>query len=134
MTSRNNIKVIFDTNIWISFLIGKKLRSIKELIADHSIIIILTDQLLTEIKEVTRRPGISKYFPENNVNELIIFLNTVAEVVPVSGTNLLKRDPKDSFLLDLIEASQADYLVTGDNDLLSLGKFRTTEILYHYLI
>ena len=134
MTSRKNIKVIFDTNIWISFLIGKKLRSIKELIADHSIVIILTDQLLTEIKEVTRRPSISKYFPENNVNELIIFLNTVAEVVPVSGTNLLKRDPKDSFLLDLIEASQADYLVTGDNDLLSLGKFRTTEILYHYLI
>lgn len=52
MTSKI-LRVIFDTNVWISFLIGKRLLKIKEYIADGSIIIITTEQLLTEIKIVT---------------------------------------------------------------------------------
>ncbi len=39
-----NIKVIFDTNIWISFLIGKRLAYIKNYIADGQIIIVVTQQ------------------------------------------------------------------------------------------
>ena len=50
-----NIKVIFDTNVWISFLIGKRLSFIKRYVASGQIIIITTPQLLTEIKEVTKR-------------------------------------------------------------------------------
>ena len=47
MTNRN-VKVIFDTNVWISFLIGKRLANIKQHIVDRNITIIVTDQLLTE--------------------------------------------------------------------------------------
>lgn len=54
MTSKN-IKVIFDTNIWISFLIGNRLGNIKRHIADGGITIITTEQLLLEIKTVTKR-------------------------------------------------------------------------------
>lgn len=39
------------------------------------------------------------------------------------------RDPKDNFLLDLIDFSQADFLVTGDADLLALNPFMTARIL-----
>jgi putative PIN family toxin of toxin-antitoxin system len=38
-----NVRVIFDTNVWISFLIGKRLASIKRHISDRSIIIITTE-------------------------------------------------------------------------------------------
>jgi putative PIN family toxin of toxin-antitoxin system len=48
-------RVIFDTNIWISFLIGKGLGKIKDYISDGSISIIVTDQLISEIKMVTSR-------------------------------------------------------------------------------
>jgi predicted nucleic acid-binding protein len=37
-----NIKVIFDTNVWISFLIGKRLSFIKNYIAEGQIIIVVT--------------------------------------------------------------------------------------------
>lgn len=37
--------------------------------------------------------------------------------------------PKDNFLLDLIEFSKADYLVTGDKDLLEHNPFKTAQIL-----
>jgi len=52
---RKNIKVIFDTNVWISFLIGKRLSSIKNHIASGSITIVSTPILIEEIQLVTRR-------------------------------------------------------------------------------
>lgn len=54
MTSKS-VKVIFDTNVWISFLIGKRLSKIKHHIPNGSITIISTEQLLLEIKIVTSR-------------------------------------------------------------------------------
>jgi predicted nucleic acid-binding protein len=39
------------------------------------------------------------------------------------------RDVKDNFLLDLCAAGKADYLITGDEDLLILGRFQHTQIL-----
>lgn len=41
---KRKVKVIFDTNIWISFLIGKRLAKIKKHIADGNITIIITEQ------------------------------------------------------------------------------------------
>ena len=43
-----SIKVIFDTNVWVSFLIGKRLSFIENYIFNGQIKIILTDQLLEE--------------------------------------------------------------------------------------
>lgn len=128
MTSKN-VRVIFDTNVWISFLIGKRLLKIKQHISDRSITIITTGQLLTEIKIVTSREKLRKYFPKDNVNELIELLETIAENFETKPNHLISRDPKDNFLLDLIDCSKADYLVTGDKDLLEHNPFKTAQIL-----
>jgi uncharacterized protein len=39
------------------------------------------------------------------------------------------RDSKDNFLLELAVSSNANYLITGDKDLLELNPFRNTLIL-----
>lgn len=127
--TKTNIKVIFDTNVWISFLIGKRLFALKQKIVAGTITIITTDQLLTEIKLVTARDKIGKYFPGESVAELISFLEIVAEKVEVQPKHFICRDPKDNFLLDLIDFSEADYLVTGDGDLLEHNPFKTAKIL-----
>ena len=124
-----NINVIFDTNVWISFLIGKRLQIIREYIIDGNITIIITEQLLTEIKEVTKRPKLKKYFPPNKVKELIELLEIIALKIQILPINTLCKDPKDNFLLDLIEASDAHVLVTGDKELLKLNPFKSTQIL-----
>jgi len=128
MTDKS-IKVIFDTNVWISFLIGKRLSKIKRRISDRSITIITTEQLLTEIKTVTNREKLKKYFPKKSVKELIELLETIAEKVEIKPTHFINRDPKDNFLLDLIAFSKADYLITGDKDLLEHNPFKTAQIL-----
>ncbi len=124
-----NIKVIFDTNVWISFLIGKRLAIIKNYLSSGKIVIILTSQLITEINEVTTRPKLQKYFPQQNVKELLQLLNTIAVFVEIKPKNFICKDAKDNFLLDLIEFSKANYLVTGDKFLLELNPFKTAEII-----
>jgi len=128
MTSKN-VRAIFDTNVWISFLIGKSLSSIKQYISDGSITIIITEQLLLEIKEVTGRKKLRKYFPKESVKEFIELLEAIAEKVDIKPKHFTCKDPKDNFLLDLIDFSKADYLVTGDKDLLHLNPFKTAQIL-----
>jgi len=61
MTAKN-IKVIFDTNVWISFLIGKRLSLIRKYISGGQIIIVTTERLLNEIKEVTSRERLKSIF------------------------------------------------------------------------
>ena len=128
MTNKS-IRVIIDTNVWIAFLIGKRLANLKHYISDGSITIITTEQLLTEIKIVTNREKIKKYFPQQSVNELLLLLETIAENVNIKPTHFINRDLKDNFLLDLIDSSKADFLVTGDRDLLAHNPFKTAEIL-----
>ena len=50
-----NIKVIFDTNVWVSFLIGKRLAKVKHFITSGQITIITTDQLISELIIITNR-------------------------------------------------------------------------------
>jgi putative PIN family toxin of toxin-antitoxin system len=78
MTTKS-VKVIIDTNIWISFLIGRRLAKIKRHITNGSITIIITEQLLSEIRTVTNRDKFKKYFPRESVREFIELLETIGE-------------------------------------------------------
>ncbi len=127
--TKKNIKVILDTNVWISFLIGKRLAKIKYLIENGNITIIVTNQLLTELQIVTSREKLKKYFPKKSIKEFIKLLESIAVNVKVSQKHFICRDPKDNFLLDLIDISKADFLITGDKDLLELNPFKTAQIL-----
>lgn len=115
--------------LWISFLIGKELLNLKDLITLERVQLITTDQLITELKIVTARPKLKKYFDQEKIAELISFLDIVSEKVKLKNIEQICRDPKDDFLLALSKESKADYLITGDKDLLEIGIYGRTEIL-----
>lgn len=129
MPSQKPSKVIIDTNLWISFLIGKELRNLKDLVVTERIKLVTTDQLINELKIVSARPKFERYFDQEKVGELISLLNIVSEKVKIKAIEQICRDPKDDFLLALSKESKANYLVTSDNDLLSIGIYGRTEIL-----
>ncbi|GAB1450490.1 hypothetical protein MASR2M47_05460 [Draconibacterium sp.] len=56
-------------------------------------------------------------------------LETIAKKIEIKPIHFINRDPKDNFLLDLIDFSKADYLVTGDEDLLEHNPFKTAKII-----
>jgi putative PIN family toxin of toxin-antitoxin system len=129
MPSSSPLKVIIDTNLWISFLIGKQLASLKPLIVEGDIQPVFSQQSLDELIEVTQRPKLRRYFPSDKADELLIFLRAVSLLVESRSEVVACRDPKDNFLLAIAKDSQADFLITGDQDLLVLSTFETTRIV-----
>ena len=127
--AQKKLKVILDTNIWISFLITKTYLRLDQYLINGKIKLIFSEELLTEFLEVTKRPKLKAYFSPENVSDLIEYFNSYAQLINVKSNIKICRDPKDNFLLSLAKDSNADYLVTGDKDLLVIEKFGTTIIL-----
>jgi uncharacterized protein len=129
MPDNKPIKAIIDTNLWVSFLIGKQLASLKSLLVEGTIQPVFSQQLLDEITIVTQRPKLQKYFSSEKVIDLIVFLESIGLLIEIKSSVSLCRDAKDNYLLALAKDSQADYLITGDEDLLILESFEGTAIL-----
>ena len=129
MPEKLPIKIIIDTNLWISFLIGKQLANLKDLIVEETIKVIVSEQILEEIITVTQRPKLQKYFSQSKVNELIKFLKITGIYVEIKSVVSICRDAKDNYLLALAKDSQANFLITGDEDLLILQQFEQTAII-----
>ncbi len=77
MRRRSRQRIIVDTNLWISFLIGKKLSRLKDLFVNNNIQLIISDQLLEEIKLVTSRPKLAKYFSAEKVSDLLRLMKII---------------------------------------------------------
>ena len=120
MKNKEKIRVIVDVNIWISFLIGRRLQRIFDALVKPQITLIFSKELLDELYAVTQRPKLRKYFASREkVEELLSFLPTMGEMVELPEIFTERcRDCKDDYLLELAIRSNADFIVTGDKDLL----------------
>ena len=58
------MRVVFDTNIWISYLIGNSLEFLDDAIIDDEITILFSNELFDEFMSVARRPKFSELFDE----------------------------------------------------------------------
>lgn len=122
-------RVIFDTNIWISYLISDEFSFLDKLIEEQSIVLIFSIELLEEFYEVANRKKFMKYFTSNELDRLIEFISTFAYFVNVQSIFDVCRDPKDNYLLSLSYDAEATHLITGDNDLLEMKYFYKTQII-----
>lgn len=129
MPENKAIKIIIDTNLWISFLIGKELKQLQNLLVEETIQVVISEEILEELILVTQRPKLQKYFASNKVDELIQILRTIGLFINIISEVYLCRDVKDNYLLALAKDSDANFLVTGDRDLLEIAKFENTEIV-----
>lgn len=122
-------RVIIDTNLWISFLITKDLKTLDNKVKTGKIKIIFGLELIEEFLSVASRPKFKKYFLKEDVEQIIDLFDVYGEIVQVISKIELCRDPKDDFLLSLATDSKADYLITGDKDLLDLKTIGKTKIV-----
>jgi putative PIN family toxin of toxin-antitoxin system len=122
-------RIIIDTNLWISFLLKKDYSKLDKLFSEKKIILLMSENLLIEFIDVATRPKFSKYFSFEDIKELAVEISSRALFVEVSSKIIQCRDPKDDFLLSLSKDGNATHLITGDNDLLEIGKFENTIIL-----
>lgn len=78
---------------------------------------------------IIKRPKFRKFFIQEDTENLIETIQEYAEFVEVTSKISVCRDEKDNFLLSLSKDSNADFLITGDRDLLDLEGFESTKIV-----
>ena len=88
-----------------------------------------SDELLCELDKAVSKPHLTKRVNRPHYEDLMVRLRTEAEPVVICSVVDICRDPKDNFLLALAKDGNADYLITGDNDLLVLKEFGKTKIV-----
>lgn len=126
---KTKIKVIVDTNWWVSFAMKPAHSQMLEILLDNDIELVASMELENEIFSVLQRPELARYFPPDALQVMRkTFKNAVVKYVVTSKIEAC-RDSKDDFLLALCRDAKADILITGDKDLLSMEKFDETEIM-----
>ena len=90
---------------------------------------LFSNELLDEFITVAKRPKFKKYFNNPTLTTLNSLIDKYAEFVTVKSKLTICRDEKDNFLLSLAKEGNADYLITGDKDLLSIKKLGQTKII-----
>ena len=124
------IRIILDTNWYISATINKNSRRVLyQLLINRNLVILFCDELLTEYKQVIARNKFKKIISTKQVTRFMNLVMSKLEIIEINATITGSRDPKDNFLLSLSYDSHADYLITGDVDLLVLQKTGSTDIV-----
>ncbi len=81
----------------------------------------MCQELVDEILEVANRPKLSKYIKPQDIEYLEKLIKTYCIFVEINKKSKLPiRDPKDLYLLSLCESIPAEYILSGDDDLLSV--------------
>ena len=125
------MRIIIDTNIFISALINQTSREkLQKILKNSELKIIVSKELLEEIYEVANRPKFSKYITPLQINKFIEIIIKRSNFIETHSVVNVSPDPKDNFLLELAKDGKANYLITGNKkDLLDLVSFNNTQII-----
>ena len=124
------MKVIIDCNVWISFLLGFQKELMHDILTNENMQVFVCPELTHEIDDVASRAKISIRISEEDIEQLFRLIRaycTNAQIEKRSATDI--RDTKDLYLLSFAETIDADYIITGDKDLLVLNNNQGTKIL-----
>lgn len=110
---------ILDSNIWISYLITKRLNTLVTLIQDQQLIVLTSQHLIEEMQGVLFRPKFRQYIKHSDIKEFIVIHLKLCRLVETDETTYQLSDTKDNFLLNLYNEGKATFLVSGDKDLLN---------------
>jgi putative PIN family toxin of toxin-antitoxin system len=124
------IRIILDTNWYISATINKKSRRLlHQLLTDKNIVILFSDEIITEYERVIARKQFKNIVNAQQVSRFMNLVISKVNNIEIKSNLTGSRDPNDNFLLSLSHDANADYLVTGDKDLLVLEKTGSTKII-----
>lgn len=130
------MRVLVDANVFISYLLAPLRGSPSAAIVRAAILgdfdLLLPEALLRELTaRVSKKPYLAKRIDTTELADLTAILEAVAETIPMIHQPIpaVTRDPKDDYLIAYALVGKADFLVTGDTDLLALGQVGSLRIV-----
>lgn len=127
MTTNTKLKVVIDTNLFLSAFIYHGIsKIIFDLIRDNKLQLFISEALKLEVTKKI----LEYYGNEKPSAEISFFLEHRGTFITPNIKVTASRDPKDNFILELAEEAKADYIITRDKDLLELPgkKWKKTKI------
>ena len=123
-------RFVFDTNVMVSALLLNDSVPGQAFIRglNHGTILISTETV-SELSHVLGRDKLARYISHEKRDEFLQSLIHEADLIAITESVQVCRDPDDDKLLELAVSGNATYIVTGDADLLVLNPFRGVEIV-----
>lgn len=120
------MRVVIDTNVLVSALLNRQGTpgKLMDAVSDGSLVLVLTTEILEELAGTLQQPKIRSRVEKTNVDVglYLDLLRLYCETVAIDNVHApLPRDAKDQHVLAALIASKADWLITGDADLLVLA-------------
>jgi putative PIN family toxin of toxin-antitoxin system len=124
---------VLDTNVLVSALLnevgspGKVLKAARE----GRFTAASSQPLVDELHRVLGRPHIRAAFRGNQerIDDLIALSRSAIAVTGEAELRVVERDPADNRVIEAAVAARADFIVTGDQDLLSIGEYEGIRIV-----
>lgn len=128
-----NVRVVPDTNVYVSAVLWTGIpHRLLRLAEEGELTLVTTPAIMEELREVLGRPKFRLRIRslQTTVAELMESLLSVVEVIPdLLIEPVIKKDPDDDKILACAVAAQADWLVSGDDHLLSLRRYKAIPIV-----
>lgn len=128
------MRIVVDTTVLVSALLspsGAPARMLRFWEAD-SFELVVSEEILAEYVRVLAYPRIAKRLTltRESVEELVGAFRQFATLVePDESLRVIADDPDDDKVLACAVAGGAEYVVSGDEHLLSLGEYQGIQIL-----
>jgi uncharacterized protein len=129
MPKKRRIKVIVDTNIWVSHVYSNLRSPLSIVLKDETIEFAFSEELIQEVTEVIHRPKIAKNISREKSESFLSLLSQSVQFYKVTKAVSFGTDPDDYFLFSLAVKAKAHYLITGDKQLLELKKYKQLHII-----
>ncbi len=121
-------RVILDTNIFLSAVLGGRLGVIIDEWKAGKFKLIMTDSIAREYLDVINRPKFKIPLPEIvAVSDYLLQLGEF--VTPTEEIHIILAEPADDKFLEAALAGKVDFIVSGDNHLIELRSFREIPII-----
>lgn len=124
------LRLVVDTNVIVSSLLFAQ--STPRKAVDKALDIgkiLISQEIIEELTKVLSRKKLNKYILEQERLKFLADLLKETERVKINQNFDVCRDKKDNKFLDLAVCGNAQYIITGDEDLLTLNPFRSTSII-----
>lgn len=128
------MRAVLDTNVVVSGVIKKEGppgQILRLLLEERKFIAVTSVEILAEIRAVLCREKIRKYhaWTDEQIDVFVAFLYAQSIVTQGQLTANITADFDDNKFLACAQEGKADYLVTGDDDLLQVNNYESTRII-----
>lgn len=124
------VKIILDTNWYVSASVNRRSRRhLYKILTSPKLRIFYSKELLQEYQEVISRKRFQKTISETQIIRFLSLVLPKLTSTTITTAVRLGRDAKDNYLLAMALECNADYLVSGDADLLVLKQIGNTKIV-----